>query len=145
MHGSLLLVHETARSVYFYCNLYATGLFMFTACIPIYSTVCVRSFFFMIIPELMCFLFLVYMYVLHCHVNSGNHVFEFAMSSIVIVLDVRILSDLLMPKYIYLWVTTAYKPTIGHVCKRKFEFRVYGFLVWMSRQTKLSISSKLSV
>ena len=66
-------------------------------CRPIYSTVYVHSFFFMIIPELMRLLFLVYMYVLHCHVNSGNHVFVFAMSSIVIVLDVRILSDLLMP------------------------------------------------
>ena len=60
-------------------------------------TVYARSFFFVISSELMRLLLLVYVYVLHCHVNSGNHVLESATSSINVVRDVRILSDLLMP------------------------------------------------
>ena len=59
-------------------------------------TVYARSFFFVTSSELMRPLFLVYMYVLHCHVNLGNHVLESATSSINVVRDVRILSDLLM-------------------------------------------------
>ena len=72
------------------------------------------SVFFVVILELMLLMFLVYVYVLHCRVNSGNHVFGFAVSSIVAVLDVLIHSDLLI-------ATTAYEPTIALVRQRKFE------------------------
>ena len=36
-------------------------------------------------------------YVLQCHVNSGNHIFEFVWGSVVVILDIWTLFDLLIP------------------------------------------------
>ena len=81
-----------ARHVPFYCHLYATVLLMSTAC---RRTLCDRNSIFVIFQEMTRLLFLVY--APYCHVNSGNDVLEFAMSSIVVVFGVWILFDLRRP------------------------------------------------